>query len=102
VVLLFNYKLLNIFCFITGVIATLILSLSVTVYLPVRAISEALGLSVSWDNDTKTVTLTSQDERIDPLNQAVTDGVITQTEADAINKVLMPSQPNRQSQSEGQ
>ena len=30
-----------------------------TTYLPVRAISEALDLSVSWDNDTSTVALTT-------------------------------------------
>lgn len=30
-----------------------------TAYLPVRAISEALDLSVSWDNDTSTVALTT-------------------------------------------
>ena len=32
-----------------------------TTYLPVAALSQALGLKVSWDNNTKTVVLTSRD-----------------------------------------
>ncbi|NLD87426.1 MAG: copper amine oxidase N-terminal domain-containing protein [Clostridiales bacterium] len=36
-------------------------TISGTTYLPVRALAGALGLDVDWDNDTKTVILTSPD-----------------------------------------
>ena len=125
-----------------------------TVYLPVRAISQALGCTVSWDDATNTVKIatssnnqskdggknkpdaTSMKEKMqtvlttlvssgtltqekadkvltyfsstqseqsssttpaqgeamksDPISKAVTDGVITQAEADAIKKAMMP------------
>lgn len=32
-----------------------------TTYLPIRAVSEALGKNVSWDDDTKTVSITDRD-----------------------------------------
>lgn len=38
-----------------------------TTYLPIRAIANALGLDVAWDNDTKTATLTS-DSYIEPVD----------------------------------
>ena len=125
-----------------------------TVYLPVRAISQALGSSVSWNADTNTVSIeaksagqngsggmnrpdmsqmkeriksslstlvsdgtltqekadklltyfendtTNQNpgesgERIDPFGKAVSDGVITQAEADTIRNALMPSKSTR-------
>jgi Copper amine oxidase N-terminal domain. len=129
-----------------------------TVYLPVRAVSQALGCTVAWDDTTSTVKLTSSSSsnsntqskdgtgtkpdasdmkekvqtvltslvsagtltqekadkvltyfdstgteqsssttptqgatmKADPISQAVTDGVITQAEADAIKKAMMP------------
>ena len=42
-------------------------------YLPLRAIGEALGKNVNWDEDTKTITLEGKRETKDSSNKAVED-----------------------------
>ena len=42
-------------------------------YLPLRAIGEALGKNVNWDEDTKTITLEGERETKDSSNKAVED-----------------------------
>ena len=44
-------------------------------YLPLRAIGEALGKNVNWDEDTKTITLEGERETKDSSNKAVEDKV---------------------------
>ena len=43
-----------------------------TTYLPVRAVGEAVGKEVAWDNDTKTVTLTTPP----PLQNSDVNGLV--------------------------
>ena len=40
-------------------------------YLPLRAIGEAIGRNVNWDEDTKTITLEGERETKDSSNKAV-------------------------------
>ena len=42
-------------------------------YLPLRAIGEAIGKNVNWDEDTKTITLEGERETKDSSNKAVED-----------------------------
>jgi hypothetical protein len=58
-----------------------------TTYLPVRAIADALGKNVSWDNATKSVYIDDASATTDPGQQTPTD-VIKDAITDAITDAV--------------
>ena len=65
-----------------------------TVYVPIRFVSEQMGIDVKWDNTTKTVTLTSpvvSDEETPPVDSgipAVSTGAITSADTSGDQAVI--------------
>ncbi len=64
-----------------------------TTYLPVRAVSESLGVSVEWDNDTRSVYIDGKPEKAEPdkeINIFIKGAKFTARDADGdvVNPII--------------